>query len=407
MKTQKIFLITPLGGKQSPERCHADKMWNFVFKPLSKEIVFDDVKCEFVRSDLLPESGDSRIKEIMNLIRECRGCIVDLYKINNLNVIYEVGLAHSQGKRVFFLRSDRIKEDEIPSDIRYYADYYHQYNVEIFDGDASSDEVNSISKKVSDVVKAMFSGDSNINLYRPCFYQPTEMYVSTVLEEINGKINNLERLLKDFGTSSEDERTLAQYIIGENEAFRALTDAVQKSSISAKTTRFSPYSVVGRQNTFFNAINDLMSQNVHPEAFERIIAANNNEKFNEIAKLMANNTGKNFKIYISRIEYSFEMVVIDDEIVFIHFRKYVNVTDEKPSTQPISLITATLRIEKRIIANEFSTIFDSIKNNSKDIVCVIDCNKLTTENLGQEIDKYRAQFNSAVKEYENATNKKC
>ena len=148
-----------------------------------------------------------------------------------------------------------------------------------------------------------------------------------------------------------------------------------------------------------------MSQNVHPETFERIITANNVEKFSEIARLMANNIGKNFKIYISRIEYSFEMVVIDDEIVFIHFRKYINMPDEKPSDQSLSLITATLKIEKRIIANEFSAIFDSIKHNSKDVVCVIDCNKLTTENLGQEIDKYRQKFNNAVKEYETAINK--
>ena len=70
--------------------------------------------------------------------------------------------------------------------------------------------------------------------------------------------------MKDFGTSSEDKRTLAQYIIGENEAFRELTAAIQRSSISVKTTRFSPYSVVGRQNAFFKTINDLMSEEVHP-----------------------------------------------------------------------------------------------------------------------------------------------
>lgn len=404
MATQKIFLITPIGNIQSPERYHADRMWNKIFKPLSKEPISDDVKCDFVRSDLLPEGGDSRVKQIMNLIRESRGCIVDLYNINNLNVIYEVGLAHSQGKRVFFLRSDKIKDTEIPSDIRYYADYYYPYSVDTFDGEAPSEEINNISKKVFEVTKTMLSGDTNSNLFRPGFYMPTEQYVSTVIEDINCKISNLEKLLKDFGTSSEDERTLAQYIIGENEAFRALTEAIQKSSISVKTTRFSPYSVVGRQNTFFNAINELMSRDVHPESFERIIAANNIEKFNEITKLMANNTGKNYKIYISKIEYSFEMVVIDDETVFIHFRKYNNITDEKPSDRPISLITATLKIEKRLIANEFSTIFDSIKNNSKDIVCVIDCRKLTTENLGHEIDKYRAQFFDAVNEYKNTLN---
>lgn len=386
MSKQKIFLITPLGSKTSNERRHADKMWNSVFKPLNND------SYEFIRSDLLEETGDSRIKIIMNEIRESKGCIVDLYKINNLNVIYEIGLAHSQGKRVFFLRSDKIKEDEIPSDIRYYSDYYYPYSVDDFESDAASDEINNISKRVYDVVNIMISGK---NMYRPIFYVPTEQYVSNVLQDINGRISNLEKLLEDFGTSSEDERTLAHYIIGENEAFQALTQAVQKSRISAKTTRFSPYSVVGRQNIFFNAINELMSNDVCPESFERIIAANNIEKFNEIAKLMANNAGKNFKIYISKIEYSFEMVVIDDEIVFIHFRKY-------NPTGNIALITATLKIEKRIIANEFSTIFDSIKTNSKDIVCVIDCKQITTENLGQEINKYKSIFVDAVKEWEDS-----
>lgn len=405
MNTQKIFLITPLGNKNSNERRHADKMWNEIFEPLSHEPIVDDVKCVFERSDLLPEGGESRVKRIMDLIRKSRGCIVDLYNINNLNVIYEIGLAHSQGKRVFFLRSDKIEENDIPSDIRSYSDYYYLYNVKIFESDASAEEIGNISKKVLEVVKAMFSGDTNNNLYRPSFYKPTEQYVSTVLEEINGKINNLEKLLKDFGTSNDDARTVAQYIVGENAAFKALTDAIQKSTISVQTTRFSPYSVVGRQTNFFSTINDLMSQDVHPENFERIITANSVEKFDEITKLMANNTGKKFKIYISKIEYSFEMVVIDDEIVFIHFRKYIDMADEELSSQPISLITATLKIEKRIIAKEFSVIFDSIKNNSKDIACVIDCEKLTIDNFTQEMDKYRTQFYNAVKEYKSALNK--
>ena len=45
---------------------------------------------------------------------------------------------------------------------------------------------------------------------------------------------------------------------------------------------------------------------------------------------------------------------------------------EKRSASPM-LISATLRIEKRIIANEFSTIFDSIKNSKKDMLAVIRC----------------------------------
>ncbi len=96
----------------------------------------------------------------------------------------------------------------------------------------------------------MISGNTDADLYRPEFYLPTEQYVTNVLEDINNKIAALEKSMRYFSTSSEDERTLAQYIIGENEAFKALTDAIQKSNISVRTTRFSSYSVVGRQNAF-------------------------------------------------------------------------------------------------------------------------------------------------------------
>lgn len=401
MQTQKIFIITPLGNKHSEPRIHADKMWNEVFDQVSKKISTEDLKIEFVRSDLLEEAGNSRVKRIMELIRESSGCIVDLYQINNLNVMYEVGLAHSQGKRVFFLRPDTVKENDIPSDIRYYADYYYLYNLDIFNGNASSDETANIQKEIAEVSKAMVSTNTKYTLYRPCFYEPTNQYVENLLEGINKRITSIESLVKDFGSSSEDKRTLAQYIIGENDAFDALTEAVKKSNISVKTTRFSSYSVVGRQNEFFSAINNLMTNEVTPDKVERIITANSNEKFEEIAKLRANNAGKDFDIYLSKIEYSFEMVVIDDEIVFIHFRKFNQNEKEKKNTSP-TLISATLRIEKRIIANEFSTIFDSIKNNKKDMIAVIRCKDISTENLSEKLNKYRKLFKESVKEYQMA-----
>ncbi len=397
MEEQKIFIITPLGAINSAERKHADRMWNNVFIPVSQNLKSGELKVEFVRCDLLEEGTESRIKRIMELIRESSGCIVDLYCISNLNVMYEIGLAHSQGKRVFFLKSDKIKEDEIPSDIRCYTDNYHVYNVEIFNGTAASDEIAGITKAITEVAKAMISSNTRYTLYRPCFYQPTTQYIENLLEGINKKITNVEDLVKDFGAASEDKRTLAQYIIGENDAFDALTEAVKKSNISVKTTRFSPFSVVGRQNEFFNAINNLMINEVSPNKVERIITVNSNEKFDEIAKLMVNNAGKDFDIYISRIEYSFEMVVIDEEIVFIHFRKYN--PQEKGNISP-TLISATLRIEKSIIAKEFSTIFDSIKNSKKDIIAVIKCKDVSTENLSEKIKKYKKLFEESLRDYQ-------
>ena len=57
-------------------------MWNSIFEPLARNSTSENLKFKFVRSDLLPESGESRIKSIMGLIRESRGCIVDLYEAN-------------------------------------------------------------------------------------------------------------------------------------------------------------------------------------------------------------------------------------------------------------------------------------------------------------------------------------
>lgn len=250
----------------------------------------------------------------------------------------------------------------------------------------------------------MVSGHGD--MYRPSFYEPTEQYVSTFLENINDKINNLEDLLKDSWTSSEDERTLAEYIKGEDEAFTALTEAIQKSSTSVKTTRFSPYSVVNRQTKFFTTINNLMSGNVHPVTFERIITANNKEKFTEIRKLIAANTGKEFTIYIFKIEYGFELVVIDDEIAFIHFRQYQNKIDENRTDEQNQIITATLKIKKGLIAHEFSTIFDSIAHNSKDIIFEIDCKKIDDSNFAEMVNTYKDQFYEAVDEMQNNNNNK-
>lgn len=396
MEKQSIFLITPIGEDSSYARQHSDKMLKKVFEPLCEKFKNFNIDFEFTRADLKEEGSESKIRRMMDFIRTARGCIVDLYDIKNLNVMYEIGLAHSQGKRVFFLRSNKIKENDIPSDIRYYSDYYFKYDVEIFDGQTCADEIKKIQDKISEVVKTMFSSDSNINSFRPSFYEPTEQYVSNLLERIDSKITGLENIIKNTENSDKEERILADYITGEDEAFKELTKAVKDSKISVKTTRFSPYSVVGRQTDFFIAINNLMQQNINLEIFERIISANNKEKFNEIANLMVSNAGKKFKIYISKIEYSFEMVVIDDEIVFIHFRKFANTEGNKYTSEKVNLITATLKIKRRDLANEFSTIFDSIKKNSKDIICEIDCSQLTIDNVDAEIEKYRSKFYNAV-----------
>ncbi len=44
MQVQKIFIITPLGNKNSEARKHADRMWNEVFVPVSEKISTNDLR---------------------------------------------------------------------------------------------------------------------------------------------------------------------------------------------------------------------------------------------------------------------------------------------------------------------------------------------------------------------------
>lgn len=72
MQVQKIFIITPLGNKNSEARKHADRMWNEVFVPVSEKISTNDLKVEFERSDLMDEGSNSRVKKIMELIKRVK-----------------------------------------------------------------------------------------------------------------------------------------------------------------------------------------------------------------------------------------------------------------------------------------------------------------------------------------------
>ena len=65
MQVQKIFIITPLGNKNSEARKHADRMWNEVIVPVSENISTNHIKFEFERCDLMDEGSNSSVKMIL------------------------------------------------------------------------------------------------------------------------------------------------------------------------------------------------------------------------------------------------------------------------------------------------------------------------------------------------------
>lgn len=84
---KRCFVITPLGQVDSPERRHADKVWEDVLRP-----VFEPAGYRLVRSDKMTDPGQIT-QAIFQQIRDSEVCIADLSFLN-ANVMYELGVRH-------------------------------------------------------------------------------------------------------------------------------------------------------------------------------------------------------------------------------------------------------------------------------------------------------------------------
>lgn len=141
--------------------------------------------------------------------------------------------------------------------------------------------------------------------------------------------------------------------------------------------------MVGRHDEFFSAMQDATGR--LRNGLHRIIAINSPEKLREANRLVTNNVGKNLTIIFTDIEYSFEIVVIDDGEAFIHFRR---------ADRPEILIASTLHVRESKVASEFSVIFDQIvKTNA---IKTVDCSVLKEENVGEEIQQITSFFKEKI-----------
>lgn len=94
--TKRLFVITPIGENNSPERRHADWVLNAAIKP-----VFELAGYTVYRSDTIDDP--SMINDaIFNHIFEDDLCVAD-FTFLNPNVLYEVGVRHSQLKPVIHI----------------------------------------------------------------------------------------------------------------------------------------------------------------------------------------------------------------------------------------------------------------------------------------------------------------
>jgi hypothetical protein len=102
------FVIGPIGGHGSPERVHADTLFDKIIKP-----TFDEhfPKISVVRADHIATPGMIDTQIITHLI-EAKLAIADL-TTQNANAFYELGIRHMLQKPVVhvFRRGERIPAD--------------------------------------------------------------------------------------------------------------------------------------------------------------------------------------------------------------------------------------------------------------------------------------------------------
>ena len=190
-------------------------------------------------------------------------------------------------------------------------------------------------------------------------------WVNNLPAQIKKQNPEITSIIGEFKKVIEEAKTkvFTEYISGENEAFKALTKAIDGAKTSVRSTRFSGFTVAKTQPEYFQAILNATNRNVN---FHRIMTVNSIDKLGEISKLLTNNVGKNFTLYLTDIEYGFEMVIIDRREVFIHFRK----DDETDK-----LITSTLHIEEVLVAKEFAKIFDDLSKKQR--IEIFECKNFT------------------------------
>lgn len=114
------------------------------------------------------------------------------------------------------------------------------------------------------------------------------------------------------------------FIGGEKPAFSALIAATMRAKETIRSTRFFPMAITGNQDSYGKAIYKRVlgdEENNIPavKRYARIIAANNPDKLKDIERYFNNFCGYNFDLYLTKRENSFELVIIDEEEVFIHF----------------------------------------------------------------------------------------
>lgn len=186
------------------------------------------------------------------------------------------------------------------------------------------------------------------------------------------------------------EKGKAEYIRGENEAFKVLAECTNKAKVAVRSTRFSPWSVM-KQTDYMSSILGCMKDpqldnKPRVQEYHRIICTNNQSKMDDVLDVVIKTMGTPLTFYLTEVDNNFEIVVIDNSDAFLHFY------DEK------RVIVATLHVQGGELVQEFERIFNRLINSNVDKIVIIECEKITYSNVDEYIKRVEQAFAKAPSE---------
>lgn len=112
MNNKQIFVISPIGKKESEKFKKFDAVLKTMIKPAIEEI---DKEFKIIRADQTSQPG-SFIKDILEQLESSYIVIANLTELN-ANVFYELGVRHTLSNRTIMITEDI---DSLPSDLKEY-----------------------------------------------------------------------------------------------------------------------------------------------------------------------------------------------------------------------------------------------------------------------------------------------
>lgn len=186
-----------------------------------------------------------------------------------------------------------------------------------------------------------------------------------------------------------EDNARVRYIDGEENAFEELTKAVNAAQHSLRTSRFANQSIVKGQSSnkagtahknFMEALKEASYR--IDGLFERIVCINSCEKWYDVHTALSEFCPEKSIVYLRKSEFSikFELVIIDEEVSFIHF--YLADNPENMKNRP-ERIRSTLKITGAKISKKLADIFDRLHHRDYNVEPSVDLSRTL---LGVEED---------------------